>query len=188
MEIDFFIHKPDTTELQVIDNTRVSTISVPEDYTEMKLTIRSIVIPNTGIVADINIIEYIQNKRVDRELYTITPTTLGLTSTNIPDGYYEFEFSVNSVYVTTKKYIIYQNVLEEYNEVLEDSTTNVDMNDYGEIRYIEPTTEYDMEKIYLVGSVLEELKAQRFDPDEDKVNELVDKAERLLGIIKTELT
>ena len=184
MNINFIVQEDfDNNSLLVLDNTRPNTGITEEDITSLELTISS-----TNLLTDIKLdcLAYIYENLNDRELYRITPETLGFDI--FEDGLYTYSLSVNGATPTIDFYIVYNDLLEAYEEMVIATGYKVTVSTTGEIQYLTDESKDSLEEIRAVGAIVDELKNQRY---KDKiiseveliVDDLLFKGTRILEII-----
>jgi hypothetical protein len=186
MQVDFFAILEDSKTIKLYD-VSPSGQSLPLNIYSMTLNITSSVIPDGMIDNKLDILAYLSNQRIQKEIYTVTSEILGFAnSIDIPDGVYHFFYDVNNTDVKERVFLVYQTVEAATNEMLEAVNYNIEIGDY-DIEYVGDTSEYDIEKVRLAVTLLDSLKEQAKLPDEVKVNDTLDKLTRLLEIINEDI-
>lgn len=186
MQLDIFGKLEDDYTLKIYDITPINE-QLPLNIYSMTLDIISSKIPNGQIANKLDVIAYLRNQRIQQEIYTITSQTLGFsTSQIIPDGVYHFYYSINNSISKEHTFLVYNTVEKLVNTLLEDVNYRIEIGDYT-ISYVGDTADYDIEQIRLAVTLLDSLKSQTQDPDEVAVNDTLDKLQRLLTIINTNI-
>jgi hypothetical protein len=186
MNIDFNIVLEDDYTLKVYDVSNVNE-SLPSTIYSMTMDIISSKIPNGQIDNKLDVIAYLRNQRIQKEIYTITSEILGFANSEIiPDGVYHFQYTLNNNYTKDQTFLVFNTVKKEVEKLLNDVNYNIEIGDY-DIEYVGDYSEYDIEKVRLAHSLYDSLLSQTQEPDEVKVNDTLDKLTRLLEIINNDL-
>lgn len=186
MNLDFITILEDDYTMKVYDITSINE-SLPLNVYSMTLDIISSKIPNGQLSNKLDVIAYLSNQRIQKEIYTITSQTLGFsTSQIIPDGVYHMYYSINNTFTKENVFLVFNTVEKQVNELLEQVNYGIEVGDY-DISYVGDYSEYDVEQVRLVASLLDNLKSQSQLPDEVAVNDILDKLTRLLTIINTNI-
>ena len=186
MELNFAIILENEKEMKVYDITKVIP-SLPLEIYSMTLDILSASIPNGRIPFKLDVLNYLKGSRTSKEIYTITSNVLGLGMDQIiPDGIYHIEYIINTVNIKNNTFLVYQTVENKIKELLEEVNYSIEVGEY-DVTYVGEYSTYDIEKVRMAVALLDELKSQTQTPNEVKVNDTLDKLERLLLIIREEL-
>lgn len=182
MNIDFIAVLQDDYSILIYDVTSIDT-ELPLDIYEMSLDILSSKIPNGQITNKLDVVAYLRNQRIQKEIYTITSETLGFsTSMVIPDGVYHFIYTLNNNFTKENVFLVYNNVKKELDAMLSNVNYRVEVGDY-DIEYVGDTCSADIEQVRLAVTLYDSLITQSQAPDEIAVNDTLDKLTRLLQII-----
>ena len=182
MNIDFITILEDDYTMKIYDVTPINE-ELPLNIYSMTLDILSSKIPNGQIPNKLDVIAYLENQRIQREIYTITSEVLGFaTSLVIPDGVYHMFYNINNTISKESIFLVYNAVEKAVNEMLADVNYNITIGDY-DVTYVGDTCSADIEKVRLAVALLDSLKANTQTPDEVVVNDTLDKLTRLLEII-----
>jgi len=185
MKLDFFLHLENPKLLKVYDVSPLSEY-LPLDIYSYTLEIKGSKLPNGGLSKSLDIISYLKTQRIQNEIYSITSNTLGLgVNKNIPDGVYHFYYHINNIIHSHRTFLIYQNVKFEVEKLLKESQYKVEI-DNESMKYIKDdiSVKYDIEKVRYAKTLLDTLEMYSQIPDEIEVNDVLDKLNRLLGILK----
>lgn len=186
MQLDIFATLEDDYTMKIYDVTPINE-ELPQNIYSMTLDIISSKIPNGHIANKLDVIAYLQNQRIQSELYTITSQVLGFsTSQIIPDGVYHFYYTINNTITKENTFLVYNTVEKAVNDLLEEVNYTVEIGDYN-VSYVGDSSSYDIEKVRLAVTLLDSLKAATQTPDEVVVNDTLDKLTRLLTIINTNI-
>ena len=188
MLIDFIAYQPDSYNIYLKDYSPINRNDIPEQIFAMTLDIKSDNITGGQISEPIDLLAYmLSTDRSDANLYNLTSQDLGLGESQIiPDGVYEFTYTVNSYYIKSHKFIVYLQVETKVNELLANVGYSVNIGNY-DISYVGDYSQYDIEKVRLAVSLLDELRSYAQVDDETKVKSSLDKLQRLLTLIENEL-
>jgi len=182
MNIDFISILEDDYTIKVYDVTPINE-ELPQNIYSMTLDIISSKIPNGQIPNKLDVIAYLQNQRIQSELYTITSEVLGFSNSQIiPDGVYHMFYNINNTISKENVFLVYNTVEKAVNEMLTEVNYKVEVGDY-DISYVGDTCDADIEQVRLAVTLLDSLKASTQAPDEVVVNDTLDKLTRLLKII-----
>lgn len=186
MQIDFFA-KLESPEIIKLYDVSLINETLPTDIYAMTLDILSSKIPNGKIDNKLDVIAYLRNQRIQTEIYTITSDILGLGENElITDGVYHIYYDINNAIQKEHTFLIYQNVEKETIALLDKVGYNVEINNY-DYEFVGDYSDSDLERVRLCVSLLDSLKTQSQHPDEVQANDTLDKLERLLEIIKTDI-
>lgn len=186
MNIDFIAVLSDDYTIKVYDVTPINE-ELPQNIYSMTLDILSSKIPDGQITNKLDIIAYLNNQRIQTELYTITSEILGFANSQIiPDGVYHMYYSINNTITKENVFLVYNTVEKAVNEMLSRVNYNVTVGNY-DMEYVGDTCSADIEKVRLAVTLLDSLKANTQTPDEVAVNDTLDKLTRLLTIINTNI-
>jgi hypothetical protein len=186
MNIDFFIDLEDDYTMKIYDVSPISE-ELPQNIYSMTLDIISSKIPNGQITNKLDVIAYLQNQKLQQEIYTITSQTLGFSSSQIiPDGVYHFYYNINNTISKENVFLVYNTVEKQINTMLEEVNYSIEIGDYN-VSYVGETSDYDIEQVRLAVTLLDSLKASAESADEVIVNDTLDKLTRLLTIINTNI-
>jgi len=184
MNIDFITRLTDDNTIEVYDASPIGD-SLPQNIYSMTLDITSSKIPNGQIDNKLDIIAYLQNQRIQQEIYTIVSETLGFAnSIAIPDGVYHFFYNINNTDSREHTFLVYNTVEQAVQQMLLDVNYDIEIGDY-DVSYVGDTSSYDIEQVRLAVTLYDSLRAQTQTPDEVAVNDTLDKLTRLLTIIDT---
>jgi len=186
MNIDFITILEDDYTIKVYDVTPINE-ELPQNIYSMTLDIISSKIPNGQLSNKLDIIAYLENQRIQQELYTITSQVLGFSNSQvIPDGVYHFYYNINNTISRERVFLVYNTVEKAVTEMLTNVNYNVTIGDYN-VTYVGETCNADIEQVRLAVTLLDSLKAQTQTPNEVAVNDTLDKLTRLLTIINTNI-
>ena len=186
MQLDIFAILEDDYTMKVYDVTPINE-ELPLNIYSMTLDIISSKIPNGHIANKLDVIAYLENQRIQKEIYTITSQILGFsTSQIIPDGVYHLYYTINNTISKESIILVYNTVEKAVNQLLEEVNYKVEIGDYN-ISYVGDSSSYDIEQVRLAVTLLDSLKAATQEPDEVVVNDTLDKLTRLLTIINTNI-
>jgi len=186
MNLDFFAVLEDAKTLKLYDISPLKP-SLPAEIYAMSIDILSSKIPGGALENRLDVLAYLRTKREQRELYTITSDILGVgENENILDGVYHIKYNINNSLTKRHTFLIYKNVDTEVKKLLDEVGYNVEINDY-DYEYVGDYAKYDIEKVRLCKSLLDSLEMQSQTPNEVLVNDTLDKLQRLLEIIKTDI-
>lgn len=186
MQLDIFAILEDDYTMKIYDVTPINE-ELPQNIYSMTLDIISSKIPNGHIANKLDVIAYLQNQRIQSELYTITSQVLGFsTSQIIPDGVYHFYYTINNTLSKESVILVYNTVEKQVNQMLSDVNYKVTIGDYN-VSYVGETCDGDIEQVRLAATLLDELKSYTQTPNEVAVNDTLDKLTRLLTIINTNI-
>jgi hypothetical protein len=186
MNIDFITILEDDYTIKVYDVSN-NVYTLPSTIFDMTIDIISSKIPNGQIDNKLDVISYLRNGRIAREIYTIKSETLGLAnSVIIPDGVYHFTYVINNNYTKENAFLVFNTVKQQIEQLLKDVNYDIEIGDY-DVEYVGDTSTYDIEKIRLAVTLYDSLVAQTQEPDEVAVNDTLDKLTRLLEIINNDL-
>ena len=153
----------------------------------MTIDIVSSQIPNGRLDNVLDAIAYLRTQSIQKEIYTIDSAILGFaTSIEIPDGVYHFTYNINNSFIKEHSFLIYNTVEKEVQEMLKDVNYDIEIGDY-DVTYVGDTSTYDIEQVRLAVTLLDSLRAQTQLPDEVAVNDTLDKLNRLLQLIDTNI-
>jgi len=184
MNINFTAILEDDYTIKVYETTPYNE-SLPQNIYSMTLDIISSKIPNGQIANKLDVIAYLVNQRIQKEIYTITSETLGFANSQvIPDGVYHIYYQINNNYTKEHTFLIYNTIEKQVKQLLEDFNYKVEIGEY-DISFVGDTADSDVEKIRLATTLLDSLIAQSQTPNEVAVNDTLDKLTRLLTIITT---
>jgi len=182
MNIDFITILEDDYTMKVYDVTPINE-ELPQNIYSMTLDIISSKIPNGQIANKLDVIAYLENQRLQQELYTITSETLGFSNSQIiPDGVYHFYYNINNTISRERVFLVYNTVEKAVNQMLSDVNYKITIGDYN-VTYVGETCDGDIEQVRLAATLLDELKSYSQVPNEVTVNDTLDKLTRLLTII-----
>lgn len=186
MQLDIFAVLEDDYTIKVYDVTPINE-ELPLNIYSMTLDIISSKIPNGQLTNKLDIIAYLENRRIQQEIYTITSETLGFSNSQvIPDGVYHLYYTINNTISKESVYLVYNTVEKAVNQLLIDVNYKVEIGDYN-VSYVGESSTYDIEQVRLAVVLLDELKAYSQTPNEVAVNDTLDKLTRLLTIINTNI-
>lgn len=187
MNIDFIAVLEDDYTIKIYDVSNVNE-TLPSTVYAMTLDIVSSKIPNGQIDNKLDVIAYLSNNRIDREIYTITSETLGLANSQvIPDGVYHLTYQLNNNYTKENTFLVFNTVKKAVDALLEDVNYEITIGDY-DIEYTGDKSDYDIEKIRLIKTLYDSLLNSTQEPNEVTVNDTLDKITRMLTIINNDLT
>jgi hypothetical protein len=186
MNIDFITILEDDYTMKVYDVTPINE-ELPQNIYSMTLDIISSKIPNGQLTNKLDIIAYLENQRIQQELYTITSEVLGFSNSQvIPDGVYHFYYNINNTISKENIFLVYNTVEKLVNQMLYNVNYKITIGNY-DIDYVGDTCDGDIEQVRLAATLLDELKSYSQTPNEVAVNDTLDKLTRLLTIINTNI-
>ena len=184
MMIDFIVQEELVdNKLIIFDNTRPSTVEPGIDIDSLILTVTSDKLSSPKVF---DCKQYIIDTLVDKELFTITPELLGLTS--FVDGVFVFSLSTNGYSPVEYTYVFYHNILQAFEEKAVALSYNITVSQYNYVQYVNETSKDFLEEMRIVGAIIDELKNQRYITKSLSeivliVNDLIFKGNRVLEII-----
>lgn len=192
MNIDLIAYQPDKYKIYLFDYSPVYQDNIDQQIYAMTLDISSLIITNGKIPEPVDLLAYFYSStRVDNNLYIVTSEDLGLgEDQEIPDGVYEFTYTINNSYTKVLKFLVYKTVKERLDKILVDTNYNVTVGSY-DIEYVNDSLDYDtmsdVEKVRFATTLYEELFRYGQIYDEPKVLNTLDKLQRLLTLIENEI-
>lgn len=186
MQLDFFAVIEDASTIKLFDVSQINE-TLPTTIYSMTLDVISSKMTNGRLDNKLDVIAYLRNQRIQTEIYTLTSDILGFgENVVIPDGVYHIYYDINNSVLKEHTFLIYRNVEEKVNFLLEQVNYGVEVNNY-DYEFVGDYSDYDLEKVRLCVSLLDNLKTQAQEPNEVDVNDTLDKLERLLEIINTDI-
>jgi len=188
MDINFIAYQPDIYNIFLKDYSSTNRNDIPEQIYAMSLDIVSNKIPNGRISQPIDLLSYLlSTSRKDEILYHITSQDLGLGENQpIPDGIYQFTYTINNSFVKSHKFLIYLQINNLVENLLQQVGYNVKIGEF-DINYVGDYSKYDIEKVRLMVALLDELRTYSMIADEAKVNSSLEKLQRLATLIESEI-
>ncbi|MEA2038005.1 MAG: hypothetical protein U9O94_10955 [Nanoarchaeota archaeon] len=179
--MEFTVKVLDDYKIMLIDNTRATYDDIPDTIYALKLDIISSKIPG-GIVSEIDIMKYLRSNRIENELYLVDSFALGFEAVAvIPDGVYTFVLKVNNNHTVEEKIVVLNNIRKEIVELGDSLDYDEAVND---IMFDESTVLQDYYKYnYVIALYYNLIVNTSGNYDEDKINDLLDRLNRVLKII-----
>lgn len=175
--MDIAVQKIDDSSFVVYDNTYTMLPFKDKGIYKLEMTISNPYIKGGKITLDV--LDYLQRHRKERELYIVTSSVLGIREGSLPDGVYNFSFNINNTTTTEDNVaILYgiekrlDEILKEYGNDIEIKNTGVVFNDYSKVEKIAKVN-YAFAMYYDIISNINKGRVV-------KVNDLIDKLQRLL--------
>jgi hypothetical protein len=184
MELDFYLLQVDDYTIKVLDNTLVTQVSPLAEIYQMSLDIVGATVINGGVY-NIDVLPHIFLYKRDREIYEITSSVIGLSTGNIiPDGTYTMTWTINNAISKTHKFCVYNTIKKEIEQLQSDlnygvnvTTTDVDLiGDY---------CDGNIEQVRLAIAMMDSLRTSAAKGDLSACNDLLNKLNNLLKIIRT---
>jgi hypothetical protein len=184
MMIDFLPVLENSKTIKLYDITPLGQ-SLPPNIYSYSLRIQGSRLPSTAISNSFDIINYLRLQRIQTEIFTIKSEHLGLDNNiNIPDGVYHFFIEINNNIKKETIFVVYKEIDDKINQLLEDSSYNVKIGDY-DVSYVGDSVKvkYDIETVRLAVVLRDTLISAANNKDEVLVNDTLDKLNRLLEIL-----
>lgn len=158
---------------------------LPPDIFAMTLNVYSSNINNPDGILGLDVFDYIVNRRIYNEIYTIHSDELGFgEAENIKDGVYTLELVVNNVQPFTKKFVSVYNVKNELQDVIRDNAYEIKeiTEEYIEMQSDKSTGK--TEQIRLAMNLYNAIEEAALRNDEVTINDKLYQLNRILKIIK----
>lgn len=176
------IKEIDEKNIFIIDNTRIYN-RLPTYITSIKMSITNPSISN-GFISDLDILQYMIQKRVDNEMYKVTSETLGLgTNYDIPDGVYEFKIVINNVEEIKMNIVILNEVIESIKKLTDSFNFDIDVEDNYMFGSNLPLSNEVLRFNYVMALYLSLMWEIGSEYDPIIVNDHINKLQKILSII-----
>ena len=180
-ELDFTATQTSSKLITIYDTSEQGQY-LPETISAWTLTIRSSKIPATVVI---DILAYLASSRESDEVYKITSASLGLGSNeDIPDGLYYMDYNINNVLRKENTFLAYYTVQQEVIALLESVNLGISVDEFGS-NFEGDFDQYPLQDILVINALYSELDILVLSADEVKINDTLDKLQRLLGIVTT---
>ena len=168
------------TQMLILDRTKPN-INNQESIYDMRLNVSTDFMDD--VVYEVDLITYIYSNRKDLEWYVLTSDMLGRAeSLKIPDGIYTVSIRVNNTYTTTHNFIVYQEIKEAAQKVLNDAGYSVYVSNYS-FEY-QNSTKYDFEKMTLISTLLTAIERNSLDGNIEAASKAMYQLKRILNLKK----
>jgi hypothetical protein len=184
MEIAFLPVLADSKTIVIYDISPISEV-LPSNIWSYTLKIQGSRLPSPAISAPFDIISYLYNQRIQKEIFTITSDKLGLAANQIiPDGVYHLFIEINNVIKKEVVFIVYKTIDDTINQLLTDSSYNVTIGNY-DVSYVGDSinVKYDIETVRLAVTLRDTLILAATTQNEVLANDTLNKLNNLLEII-----
>lgn len=159
---------------------------LPPEIYRMLLNVYSSNISNPDGIIGLDVFDYIINRRVYNEIYTVTSGQLGFgEGETIKDGVYTLELTINDQ-PFTKKFVSVYNLKNELQEVIEQNSYEIKEINEHSVEMQSDSSLGKTEQIRLAMNLYNEIEVAALLQDEVKINDKLFQLNRILKIIKQE--
>lgn len=185
MNLKIAIDLEDRKLFKLYDVT-TNSLDIPPEIWSYTLEVSSSRMPNGRLPYSLDIIAYLNSQMIQNEIYTLSSGDLGFPENiDIPDGVYHFDYTMNNVITKHATVLVYQNVKRRVTQLLIDANYKVDVLS-NSWKYLndEVNSKYDIETVRYAKVLMDALEMYAITQNEIEVNDILDKLERLLLILK----